>query len=322
MVEVTRVYHFSAAHRLANPALSPEANAALYGACHRPHGHNYYVEVTLAGRPDAVTGMAVSVHGLWKSLDLRRVPWNLRAAGILLLVSGILGMFMWGVFPTRVALGPLAGRLGLRRRGPGADREEGQGDAQHCGTDGQQQGAPAPSRRRARLPRGRAAPWGGRVSLHARHSIADRCCLEGPLGRRVGVRRGSMRIAERVPHLERRFGRTVRVAKPDRRERPQRIDVVVAEAAPSHFIGVRLRVEIAQEKIDPETQAFADLGVDGAQVVELVLGRTGEGPNGPGARASYPAAGRSARRTLSLLTHCADQRGGCPLVTNPSQKED
>ena len=58
--------------------------------------------------PVAVTGMAVSVHGLWKSLDLRRVPWNLRAAGLLLLVSGILGMFMWGVFPTRVALGPLA----------------------------------------------------------------------------------------------------------------------------------------------------------------------------------------------------------------------
>lgn len=64
MVEVTRVYHFSAAHRLANPALSPEANAARYGACHRPHGHNYYLEVTVAGRPDAVTGMAVDLGRL------------------------------------------------------------------------------------------------------------------------------------------------------------------------------------------------------------------------------------------------------------------
>jgi 6-pyruvoyltetrahydropterin/6-carboxytetrahydropterin synthase len=61
MVEVTRVYHFSAAHRLDNPALSAEQNAALYGPCARPHGHNYYVEVTLAGSPDPVTGMAVDL---------------------------------------------------------------------------------------------------------------------------------------------------------------------------------------------------------------------------------------------------------------------
>src|SRR3989442_14252436 len=60
-VEVTRVYHFSAAHQLANPGLSAADNAALYGACHRPHGHNYYLEVTVAGTPDARTGMAVDL---------------------------------------------------------------------------------------------------------------------------------------------------------------------------------------------------------------------------------------------------------------------
>ena len=64
MLELTRVYHFSAGHRLANPALGPEANAALYGDCHRPHGHNYYLEVTVAGRPDPVTGMAVDLAAL------------------------------------------------------------------------------------------------------------------------------------------------------------------------------------------------------------------------------------------------------------------
>jgi 6-pyruvoyltetrahydropterin/6-carboxytetrahydropterin synthase len=64
MVELTRVYHFSAAHRLENPALSPQANATLYGACHRPHGHNYYLEVTVAGRPDPATGMALDLGRL------------------------------------------------------------------------------------------------------------------------------------------------------------------------------------------------------------------------------------------------------------------
>ncbi len=61
MVELTRVYHFSAAHCLENPALSPDQNRALYGTCHRLHGHNYYLEVTVAGEPDPVTGMAADV---------------------------------------------------------------------------------------------------------------------------------------------------------------------------------------------------------------------------------------------------------------------
>ena len=63
-VEITRVYHFSAAHQLANPALPAADNAALYGACYRPHGHNYYLEVTVAGAPDARTGMAVDLEAL------------------------------------------------------------------------------------------------------------------------------------------------------------------------------------------------------------------------------------------------------------------
>lgn len=58
------MYHFSAGHRLDNPALPAAANAALYGPCARPHGHNYYLEVTVRGVPDAVTGMAVDLAQL------------------------------------------------------------------------------------------------------------------------------------------------------------------------------------------------------------------------------------------------------------------
>lgn len=60
-VEVTRVYHFSAGHRLQNPVLTDEENATLYGHCARGHGHNYYLEVTLAGVPDSWTGMAIDL---------------------------------------------------------------------------------------------------------------------------------------------------------------------------------------------------------------------------------------------------------------------
>ncbi len=60
-MELTRVYHFSAAHRLESPALTPEANARLYGRCAGTHGHTYYLEVTVAGEPDPVTGMLIDI---------------------------------------------------------------------------------------------------------------------------------------------------------------------------------------------------------------------------------------------------------------------
>jgi 6-pyruvoyltetrahydropterin/6-carboxytetrahydropterin synthase len=63
-VALTRIYHFSAAHRLESPYLSPEENARVYGQCYRVHGHNYYVEVTVTGTPDPVTGMAVDLSAL------------------------------------------------------------------------------------------------------------------------------------------------------------------------------------------------------------------------------------------------------------------
>jgi 6-pyruvoyltetrahydropterin/6-carboxytetrahydropterin synthase len=61
---LTRAYHFSAGHQLASAALSPAENERVYGQCYRPHGHNYVVEVTLAGALDPVTGMAADLGAL------------------------------------------------------------------------------------------------------------------------------------------------------------------------------------------------------------------------------------------------------------------
>ncbi|MEM6349783.1 MAG: 6-carboxytetrahydropterin synthase [Cyanobacteria bacterium P01_D01_bin.14] len=51
--------HFSAAHRLALPALTLEQNSEIYGLCARVngHGHNYHLEVTIKGKIDPRTGM-------------------------------------------------------------------------------------------------------------------------------------------------------------------------------------------------------------------------------------------------------------------------
>ena len=72
-VQLTRVYHFSAAHCLGNPALSAADNATLYGPCSRPHGHNYYLEVTVAGVPDPLTGFAVDLVALFVIYKWRQV---------------------------------------------------------------------------------------------------------------------------------------------------------------------------------------------------------------------------------------------------------
>src|SRR5262245_55589683 len=51
-MELTKVLRFSAAHRLASPALSAAENRRVYGACFRGHGHNYALEATVRGVVD------------------------------------------------------------------------------------------------------------------------------------------------------------------------------------------------------------------------------------------------------------------------------
>lgn len=66
-----RAYTFAAAHRLHAPALSDEENRAIYGKCNNPngHGHNYTLEVTVAGEIDPVTGFAVDLALLDRLLE-------------------------------------------------------------------------------------------------------------------------------------------------------------------------------------------------------------------------------------------------------------
>ena len=58
LVEVTRGYQFSAAHRLHIPRFSAAENARIYGRCNNPsgHGHTYRLEVTIRGPVSPDTG--------------------------------------------------------------------------------------------------------------------------------------------------------------------------------------------------------------------------------------------------------------------------
>lgn len=70
-VYVTRQVHFNSAHRLENPTKSQAWNVQQYGLCTTPHwhGHNYVLEVTVAGEPDPVTGYVIDLGVLREILN-------------------------------------------------------------------------------------------------------------------------------------------------------------------------------------------------------------------------------------------------------------
>ena len=69
MVRVTRSIDFSASLRYARGDLTPEQNRQLFGRRAQQHGHNYRLEVTLRGEPDARTGMVIDLKDLKTILE-------------------------------------------------------------------------------------------------------------------------------------------------------------------------------------------------------------------------------------------------------------
>jgi 6-pyruvoyltetrahydropterin/6-carboxytetrahydropterin synthase len=66
MVFLTRRATFSASHYYWNEAWTAEKNEQVFGRCanRNGHGHNYALEVTVAGEPDVVTGFVVDLKWL------------------------------------------------------------------------------------------------------------------------------------------------------------------------------------------------------------------------------------------------------------------
>lgn len=58
---ITKIYNFSAAHRMWNPLFDEDKNRSIYGKCTGIHGHNFILEVTVKGIVDRKTGMAFNI---------------------------------------------------------------------------------------------------------------------------------------------------------------------------------------------------------------------------------------------------------------------
>lgn len=95
-VVVTRRMHFSAAHRVHNPALSDEENRRTFGKCNNPnwHGHNYVLDVSVRGALDERTGYVIDLSRI-KEIVEREVIAKVDHRNLNLEVD-----FMRGTIPT------------------------------------------------------------------------------------------------------------------------------------------------------------------------------------------------------------------------------
>jgi 6-pyruvoyltetrahydropterin/6-carboxytetrahydropterin synthase len=64
IVRVGRRESFNAAHQLYDPDLSDAENRSLFGKCANVHGHNYVVEVVVAGQVDHASGYVLDLKVL------------------------------------------------------------------------------------------------------------------------------------------------------------------------------------------------------------------------------------------------------------------
>lgn len=66
MIYITRRETFAAAHRLFKDGLTDEENLKLFGKCSNPnwHGHNYTLEVVVAGEVNPATGFVLDLKEL------------------------------------------------------------------------------------------------------------------------------------------------------------------------------------------------------------------------------------------------------------------
>jgi 6-pyruvoyltetrahydropterin/6-carboxytetrahydropterin synthase len=117
MVYLTRKEHFCASHRLFNPRFSDEENLRLYGKCAyaNGHGHNYEIEVTVAGEPASETGMIMDLkkiadiidEEILEKVDHRHLNFDVEFLKGIIPTAENLAMAFWKLLAPRIPAGKL-----------------------------------------------------------------------------------------------------------------------------------------------------------------------------------------------------------------------
>ena len=117
MIYLTRREHFCSSHRLFNPNFSDQENLDTYGKCAWPngHGHNYELEVTVAGVPDRETGMILDLKKLADiieaeivdKVDHRHLNHDVEFLRGVIPTAENLATVFWGILEPKIAPGKL-----------------------------------------------------------------------------------------------------------------------------------------------------------------------------------------------------------------------
>lgn len=115
-VLLTKRIEFAAAHRYQNDVWDEARNRAVFGACNNEpgHGHNYMLEVTVAGEVDAQMGMVVNLYDLKQVLkevleefDHKHLNLDTPYFTKALPTSENLAGVLWRILATRPEIGQL-----------------------------------------------------------------------------------------------------------------------------------------------------------------------------------------------------------------------
>ena len=106
-VVLTRVFRFSASHRLFVEGLSDEENFAIFDKCANPagHGHDYTVEVAIRGEIDDETGVVVNrvdfekrAAPIIEELNYKWIDRDIDFFGENISTVENIGKYLWGKF--------------------------------------------------------------------------------------------------------------------------------------------------------------------------------------------------------------------------------
>ena len=116
-VFVTRKAHFSAAHRLFNPKFSDEQNEAVFDKCNNPrgHGHNYTIDVTVAGEPDPETGYVIDLkqladlieHEILTKVDHKHLNYDVPELEGIIPTAENIALVFWQILDPKILHGSL-----------------------------------------------------------------------------------------------------------------------------------------------------------------------------------------------------------------------
>lgn len=117
MIHLIRKVQFCAAHRLHTNKLSLEENKRVYGICNNEngHGHNYELEVTIAGEIDPITGMVMDLKELkniieeeiTNKVDHKNLNFDVDFLQGLVPTAEVVAMKFWEILENKIPHGKL-----------------------------------------------------------------------------------------------------------------------------------------------------------------------------------------------------------------------